>query len=202
MAATNVDLAEAVRAGHFREDLYFRLNVVPLRLSPLRQRPADILPLAQHYLQVYSERLGVRHAELSAPAREALLKYPWPGNIRELENVVHHAVLVCSGGLIQPEDLHLAGQQALYRSAPAAPAEEDDSLELALRRLFEQAPPHLYDTVEEVLMRTAYDYCERNQVHTARLLGISRNILRARLQRYGLLPGAALRERDEVESFA
>src|SRR5690606_26631313 len=94
VAATNVNLEEAVRAGRFREDLYYRLNVARLELPPLRKRPGDILPLAEHFLRLYSAHLGVSEARLSDGARRALLGYPWPGNIRELENIIHHAVLV------------------------------------------------------------------------------------------------------------
>lgn len=195
VAATNVDLAEAVRAGHFREDLYFRLNVVPLFLSPLRQRPADILPLAWHYLKVYGERLGGRLARLSEAASEALQQYAWPGNIRELENVIHHAMLVCSDGVIQPGDLHLAGQD-LRRREPVLAGMASAGLDGLLRQWFEQSPPDLYEAVDRLVVGTAYDYCEHNQVQTARLLGISRNILRSRLQRYGLLPGGSVREME------
>src|SRR5688572_11591104 len=85
IAATNVDLQQAMAAGHFREDLFYRLNVTMLELPPLRERPGDILPLAQHFLEVYMRRLGAVSAELSPSAERRLLEHGWPGNIRELE---------------------------------------------------------------------------------------------------------------------
>jgi sigma-54-specific transcriptional regulator len=107
IAATNVDLAEAVRAGRFREDLYYRLQVITLPLRPLRERAGDILPLAQHFLKMYVKRLGLEPFTLAPQARQALLDYPWPGNIRELENVIHRALLVSRQHQILVSDLGL-----------------------------------------------------------------------------------------------
>ena len=186
VAATNVDLKEAVAAGRFREDLYYRLNVAPVLLPPLRDRPGDILPLAYHFLSIYSERLGYSTVNLSSNAMERLLTYPWPGNIRELENTIHHALLVCPGTMVRAEDLHLPSVRHEERSAPPAtpPA---DPLSEALNRLFNSDRPKIYQFIDETVIRTAYEYCEQNQLRTARLLGISRNVVRDRLARYGLL---------------
>jgi sigma-54-specific transcriptional regulator len=186
VAATNVHLEEAVAAGRFREDLYFRLSVAVLELPPLRKRPGDILPLARHFLQLYGQKLGSPQARLS-PAAESLLRaHPWPGNIRELENVIHHAVLVCQDNLVEPSHLHLSRMET--RSAPAArPDNGESALEEALAALFEEDHPELYAKLEHAIMRTAYRYCQHNQLQTARLLGISRNIVRARLIQYGEL---------------
>ena len=107
IAATNVNLKEAVDAGRFREDLYYRLNVAPVPLPPLRERPDDILPLAYHFLSVYGLRLGYSKINLASDAMDRLLHYPWPGNIRELENTIHHALLVCQGTMVRAEDLRL-----------------------------------------------------------------------------------------------
>ena len=190
IAATNVNLEQAVRAGTFREDLYYRLNVAPIDLPPLRDRPGDILPLVHHFMKVYSERLGRSGVALAPEAARRLQNYEWPGNIRELENVIHHALLVCPGGHLKPADLHFSSSS--FRIAPVPDEAKADAgeLRLVLFRLFEQAPPSLMETFQETVIRAAYDYCEHNQVHTARLLDISRNILRARLARYGLI-GAA-----------
>ena len=100
VAATNVRLEQAVAAGHFRADLYYRLSVATLQLSNLAQRPGDILALAEHFIGVYSRRLGLNDVRLAPDARDALLAYAWPGNIRELENVIHYALIICRDGRI------------------------------------------------------------------------------------------------------
>jgi sigma-54-specific transcriptional regulator len=184
IAATNVNLEDAVTAGHFRADLYYRINVAALRLLPLRERPGDILPLADHFLQMYRNRLGCAAASFTPETLEQLLAYPWPGNIRELENVIHHALLVCHDNLVRPTDLHLAPLQpktALVTTVVTNPVEE------ILLELFEQNAPNLYDSLTEMIIRTAYRYCKNNQVQTARLLGVSRNILRSQLKYFGLI---------------
>lgn len=107
VAATNIDLKRAVEAQHFRADLYYRLGVARVQLPPLRQRPADILPLARHFISVYRSRLEMQDATLSDASQAALLAYSWPGNIRELENVIHFALIVCRDQVIEPDDLKL-----------------------------------------------------------------------------------------------
>ena len=184
IAATNVNLEEAVAAGHFRTDLYYRINVAALQLLPLRERPGDILPLADHFLQMYRNRLGCAAASFTPETLNQLLTYPWPGNIRELENMIHHALLVCHDNLVRPTDLHLAPLQpktAIVNTVLTNPVEE------ILLELFEQNAPNLYDSLTEMIIRTAYRYCKNNQVQTARLLGISRNILRSQLKYFGLI---------------
>jgi len=109
VVATNVDLDYAVSAGHFRRDLLYRINIAQVKLPPLRERPGDILPLAEHFLKTYSQRMGYRQPQFSAGAIELLLTYSWPGNIRELENVVHFALLVSSGDKIEPAHLKVTG---------------------------------------------------------------------------------------------
>jgi sigma-54-specific transcriptional regulator len=188
IAATNVDLKEAVASGRFREDLYYRLNVAPILLPPLRDRPGDVLPLAYHFLSVYSERLGYSTANLSSSAIDQLLTYPWPGNIRELENTIHHALIVCPGTVVRAEDLHLPSVR--HDTVPSPAAALADPLGEALHRLFNSDRPNIYQFIDETVIRTAYEYCEQNQLRTARLLGISRNVVRDRLVRYGLLGSA------------
>src|SRR5690606_30673556 len=107
VAATSVDLQRAVRAGHFSERLYQYLKDGHLYLPPLRQRPADILPMAEYFLGVYSQRLQLKLPELSNAARRVLQAYPWPGNTRELENVIHFGLLVCDGDSLLPSHLDL-----------------------------------------------------------------------------------------------
>src|SRR4030095_12022671 len=113
IATSNRNLVEAVRAGTFREDLLFRLNVVNLKIAPLRERPADILELAQHFIKKYADANGVAARPLSAEARRALVLNRWPGNVRELENTLHRAVLLAGGdeigidGIVTPDGVRL-----------------------------------------------------------------------------------------------
>ena len=187
IAATNVNLKEAVDAGRFREDLYYRLNVAPVPLPPLRERPDDILPLAYHFLSVYGLRLGYSKINLASDAMDRLLHYPWPGNIRELENTLHHALLGCQGTMVRAEDLRLPSSRPREPVHVASSSRPTDSLSGLLQQLFNTGSPDLYQFIDETVIRTAYGYCEHNQLRTARLLGISRNVVRDRLMRYGLL---------------
>jgi sigma-54-specific transcriptional regulator len=184
VAATNVDLSAAVEAGRFRRDLYYRLNVASVRLLPLRERPGDILPLARHFIDYYRRKLDLGSVELSASAERRLLSYGWPGNIRELENVVHHGLILCQGGVIEAEDLGL--EPELLESAPAA-ADLLEGLTEELRILLQSERGEVYESVERLLVTTAFEHCDRNQVRTAKRLGISRNVVRAQLKRYGLI---------------
>jgi sigma-54-specific transcriptional regulator len=194
VAATNVQLESAVNEGRFREDLYYRLNVANLHLAALRDRPGDIPPLVEHFVRVYSERLGVRDIRVSPEAMEQLVHgHSWPGNIRELENVIHHAILVRRGSVIRSEDLNLTSLRPRASAAEPSPrhpaGDPADGFKRALLELFEQGGDNLFENIESSVMRAAYDYCHRNQLETARLLGISRNIVRDRLLRYGALAG-------------
>ncbi|MES2934056.1 MAG: sigma-54 dependent transcriptional regulator [Pseudomonadota bacterium] len=216
VGATNVDLHKAIAADRFRSDLYYRLSVATINLPPLCERLGDILPLARHFIGTYSEKLMLENVQLSAAAESALLAYEWPGNIRELENVIHYGLIVCRDNLIQADDLRLVG--ALHRSRSAArdivathetspnvnsypPVSKIEAQDVEARpisqslrqieRLFgemiEAGEPLLFDTVEQSLIRTAFSSCRQNQVQTARVLGISRNILRTHLKRFGLI---------------
>ena len=193
VAATNVRLEQAVAAGHFRADLYYRLSVATLQLSNLAQRPGDILALAEHFIGVYSRRLGLNDVRLAPDARDALLAYAWPGNIRELENVIHYALIICRDSRIVREDLQLhaiARPQATPAALPAAQHDDEEVLERVFERLFDEAPQALHARVETALIRAAYRHCHHNQVHTAALLGITRNVLRTHLKRLDMLPPA------------
>jgi len=188
IAATNVNLEDAVAAGRFREDLYYRLQVATLQIPPLRERRGDINPLAQHFLQVYGERLGLHQPTLTEEALELLInRHSWPGNIRELENVIHHALLVSRENRVRPEDLRLS---PLGTRGSVRPSDPERDLQNALLALFEQEQPNLYATIEATVMKAAYEFCDRNQLQTARLLGISRNVVRARLIQCGVLGSA------------
>jgi sigma-54-specific transcriptional regulator len=245
VAATNIDLRRAVEAQHFRADLFYRLSVASVRLPPLRERPADILPLVRHFISVYRQRLNLNEVRVSDRAQEALLAYTWPGNIRELENVIHYALIVCRDHCIEPEDIRLVPLVGASQSAdgsrlvvgglgdpgaalrpsgfalpahqpsvPAAalPAEPSGDvvqrLQSVLADLLHAGGEALFDTVESTLVHVAFDQAGRNQVRAARLLGITRNVLRTQLKRHGLLghadDGAALSADDmnEQESLS
>ncbi|MBS0370192.1 MAG: sigma-54-dependent Fis family transcriptional regulator [Proteobacteria bacterium] len=190
IAATNVRLEEAVKAGHFREDLFYRLRVVHLELHPLRERPGDILPLARHFVNQYRRRLGYGEVTIRADTEQKLCQHDWPGNIRELENVIHHGLLIAKNAVLRPEDLYLSTLKLDRDVEPvveAAAEQAVDQLEKALLALFEECHEDLFDKIEEVVMRTAYQYCHCNQVQAARLLGVSRNVIRARLIKIGAI---------------
>ena len=204
IAATNVNLEEAVKAGRFREDLYYRIKVVPVELLPLRERRGDILPLVEHFLNVYRSKLNTAGHKLSPETISLLMEYPWPGNIRELENVIHRAVLVSTTDTLSPKDLNLpkisfnashviTDEHYSVASTPATGKisyEQQSSLyklESVLEELFEQGADNLYELINGTTVSKAFEHSKNNQVHTAKLLGISRNILRARLKELNLI---------------
>ncbi|MDR8028632.1 sigma 54-interacting transcriptional regulator [Burkholderia cenocepacia] len=185
VAATNVDLQQAVAAGKFRGDLFYRLNVVQLPVPPLRDRPGDILPLARHFFDIYRDRLGGGPRRIDPHAERRLQAHGWPGNIRELENVIHHALLVSRHDVLQDTDLHIAPPcvPVVTAQATESSADAQAALEHALRDLFDDGHGNLFEHIEDTVMRVAFEFSHRNQIRAAQLLGISRNVLRARLIR-------------------
>jgi sigma-54 dependent transcriptional regulator len=191
IAATNVELEAAVRAKQFRSDLYYRLNVASVRLCPLRERPGDILPLVHHFIEVYRQRLNLQIAGVTPAAEQALQSYSWPGNIRELENIVHVGLIMSNTGLIDVRDLRLVASETGVAAAMPAVADGLDTatteLSRELRRLLNTDRGDVYEVVERLLVATAFEHCSGNQVQTAKRLGVSRNVVRAQLKRFGLL---------------
>lgn len=147
LAATNVQLEKAINAGHFREDLYYRLDVVSLELSPLRERPGDILPLTRHFIEAYSQRLGYGPITISREAEHKLKSYSWPGNIRELENVIHHTLLICRNGVIERDDLRLSNMRIERQddSQHGTDNSADALLARAFQKLFEEQAGALHE---------------------------------------------------------
>src|ERR1700691_642666 len=203
VAATNVDLEHAVSAGRFRLDLLYRLNIAPARQPPLRERPGDVLPLVQHFLRTYSQRMNIPVPDLSPAAVDALRGHAWPGNIRELENVIHFALLISSAEEIRPEHLKVSGGwgaavpgegSSAAGHVPVAAADEAAPLQVIaaqLRRSFAKPGAALYDELEHLIVTEAYRHCRNNQVQSAALLGVTRNVLRTLLKRHGLLEDSA-----------
>ncbi len=179
IAATNKDLELEVAAGRFRKDLYFRLNGITLRVPPLRERSTEIFPLARHFLQIFCTQLGSRVPEPTREALELLGRHDWPGNIRELRNVIERAVLLCGGGPIEPEHL-LLGTTPAPQEAPRR--EDDEPTE-------ELDPGGLrgeIQSLEREKILAALESCNGNQTRAAKRLGISRSTLVLKLDLYGV----------------
>ncbi|MDX2168071.1 MAG: sigma-54 dependent transcriptional regulator, partial [Deltaproteobacteria bacterium] len=170
VCATNRALRDEVAAGRFREDLYFRLNVIPMHLTPLRERREDVLPLAQRFLARAAHEAGRRLA-LGPEAEAALLAHPWPGNVRELENAVERAAVLARGELITPEDLLL--ETAPSRPA-ASPAPGDGTLQECL------------DAAADARIRAALAAAGGSRLDAARALGIERTTLYRMMKRLGI----------------
>ncbi len=184
IATSNRDLAQSVREGAFREDLLYRLNVVNLKLPPLRERPGDILALADHFVAKYSQANGLDPLPLSADARRQLTTNRWPGNVRELENTIHRAVLLASGEEIGQEAVRMPDGSRLETmignanhgpAAQAAVAAEAVSRSLVGRTVAQ---------VERDLILQTLDHCLGNRTHAANILGISIRTLRNKLRQY------------------
>ena len=178
LATSNRNLAEEVRKGTFREDLLYRLNVVGLRIPPLRERPADILELATHFARKYAAVNGMPVRPLSAEARALVLRNPWRGNVRELENTLHRAVLLASGDAIGPEAILSPEGETFAVEGPAARAAQ--VAEAATRGLVGRTVAQ----VECDLILDTLDHCLGNRTHAAKILGISIRTLRNKLNEY------------------
>ena len=183
IATSNRNLAEAVRDGSFREDLLFRLNVVNLKIPPLRDRPADIIELAQYFVKKYAEANGVPVRPLSSEARRALTVNRWPGNVRELENTLHRAVLLAQGdeigidGILTPEGTRLDQARGPAAVMHATLAAEQVTRNLVGRTVAE---------VERDLILETLKHCLGNRTHAANILGISIRTLRNKLNEYAI----------------
>ena len=180
IATSNRNLAEAVRDGSFREDLLFRLNVVNLKLPPLRERPADVIELAQHFARRYAEANGVPPRPLSAEAKRQLGVARWPGNVRELENTMHRAVLMASGDEIGTEAILSPDGLRLDQSKPAAVAHAALAAEAVTRSLVGRT---VADVERDLILETL-KHCFGNRTHAANILGISIRTLRNKLNEY------------------
>jgi sigma-54 dependent transcriptional regulator len=198
VAATNIDLHAEMSARRFREDLYFRLSVMVLSMPALRERPGDVLPLAEHFLRVHN--LGTVPS-LTAAAVRRLEEHSWPGNVRELENVMRRAAVTCQNGRVDDHDLKFHGSVPAA-SPQASPAWPGEALDRVLGEVFRSGSPDSYRRIESAVVLAAYAYCRENQVETAHMLGITRNVLRTRLARLGVIAGRRDRPRSELPPTA
>jgi two-component system nitrogen regulation response regulator GlnG len=202
IAATNQDLESAVASRQFREDLYFRLRVIPISLPPLRERREDIDELIDYFLDKAVKEMGASARSITPEARAKLVGYDWPGNVRELENLIFRTALLAPGTAIRAEDIELGrsrtrpGASDLNPSAPLS--------ELIIRRVAEifdggdGEPRDLYQRLiselEKPLIELALERAGGNQVHAARILGLNRNTLRKKLTEYRIVPHRMLAE--------
>src|SRR6201997_4400115 len=181
IATSNRTLAEGVRNGTFREDLFYRLNVVNLKIPPLRDRPADVLELAQHFARIYSQANGVPVRPLSAEARHALNVHRWPGNVRELENTIHRSVLMANGDEIGADAI-LSPDGDRLDLAKTAPAVAHATL--AAEQVTRALVGRTVADVERDLILETLKHCLGNRTHAANILGISIRTLRNKLNEY------------------
>ena len=182
LATSNRDLVQAVKDGTFREDLLYRLNVVNLKLPPLRERPGDILALAGHFMKKYAAANGVSDRPLSAEARRRLVAHRWPGNVRELENAMHRAVLLAVGPEIEEDAIRLPDGQPLAAADPyVRTAQAASVVAEAVTRAF---VGHTVAEMEQQLILDTLQHCLGNRTHAANILGISIRTLRNKLKEY------------------
>ena len=183
IGATNRDLKDAVGKGTFREDLYYRFNVVQIKLPPLRERREDIILLAKHFLKDAERKFETGKKELSREARDLLLKYDWPGNVRELENAIKRACVLSNGTVIEKRDLPLeeAGSGSIKEFL-------EEKLKRYLKEMTQMENCRLYETVisevEKALLKIVLDETGGNQLKAAKTLGINRNTLRTKIREY------------------
>ncbi len=182
VTATNRDLETAVAAGEFREDLFYRLNVIPIDVPPLRERPDDVAPLAMHFIDTLSDEMSVPRRKLSPDALRVLEAYQWPGNVRELRNLLERVLLLSDEETIVPDHL----------------PSELRAIEVGVDRSFLLPTDGVdLDRVERQLILQALERSGGNKSRAARLLGISRDTLRYRLDKYGLEKSSASKSRPE-----
>lgn len=176
IAATNVDLQRAIEEGNFREDLYYRLNVFPMTIPPLRERREDVPFLAEHFLERFAAQQGRTTLRLSAEAQSKLVQYDWPGNVRELENVIERALVLAGGDVLREDDIRLDHAPRRGSGNGGAMVNGDGFLPEGVS----------LDQHEQQLIREALRRSGGNKSQAARLLGLSRNALRYRLAQMGL----------------
>ena len=186
VAATNQDLQQRVKDGKFREDLYFRLAVFPIRIPPLRERKNDILPLAEHFLVRYGRTMGRQGVKLSPASQNDLANYPWPGNVRELENAIQRALLLSDGKMIEPADIELHGSQVPAQTASPAPPTALDGTALAyvLDQESTASGAQDMDSIEREHILKVLKQVGGNRKEAVNILGLSERALRYKLKAY------------------
>lgn len=183
IGATNKNLREAVTNGSFREDLYYRFNVIQIKLPPLRERREDIMPLAKHFLKETAEKHKTGNKEFSKDAKDFIMKYEWPGNVRELENTIKRACILSGGAAIEKRDLHVE------EGSPYSIKEFlEDKLKKYISNMTRLGTYNLHGTViaevEKALISIVLRETNNNQLKASKILGINRNTLRTKIKEY------------------
>ncbi len=199
IAASNCDLSREIAEGRFREDLFWRLNVLPIHLPPLRRRSEDIPLLIDHFLKVYNEANGRQINEVHPDAMSAMTSYRWPGNVRELQNYIERSVVLADGDVLTPELL----PRCVLGDAPQADAaifraHDDQSLIQefvynGIQKAGQEAVDlhkRIVEPVEKELLKQVLDACNQTQTRAASCLGINRNTLYKKMKEYGLEKGS------------
>ena len=196
ITATNRSLVEAIKAGAFRTDLFYRLKVVSVYLPPLRERRSDIPLLVDYFIDKYSKILNRKIKGISSKAMETLIKYPWPGNVRELENNIHTALVMSKGGTLLPEHFPFFVDKKEKLSLDFEKIKEDyykmlsDILNPIFDKIINNSEGQVYKHLEAALERASIEavlrFCKGNQVRASEILGVSRNTLRDRVKKYNL----------------
>ena len=193
IAATNQDLAEEVRLGKFREDLYYRFNLLSINLPPLRERAADIPLLINHFLQTAGAELGQHVRGVSPRCMELLQQYDWPGNVRELENTVKSAAVLSRADVIlpahlPPEILNYKGIRESTQSRLEIVLESvlKETVRDAVAQEYETLYDEIIDAVDRTLIKCILEAVEDNQTKSAKLLGISRTTLLQKIKKLGI----------------
>jgi two-component system, NtrC family, nitrogen regulation response regulator GlnG len=206
LAATHQDLEKAIREGRFREDLYFRLNVVPITIPPLRERREDIPALVHHFVERFAIELGVPTRWPTESALARLVRHAWPGNVRELENAIKRALVLASRDVITDEDVELATQPV-----PISGGDWTELVRSELRELLGSGSPEaehadqkgpywtFVEKLERAVISEALGRSGGNQIRAARLLGINRNTLRKKLVDLGLLAHEPSRDDESAQ---
>ncbi|HKO89686.1 MAG TPA: sigma 54-interacting transcriptional regulator, partial [Polyangiaceae bacterium] len=173
ICATNQDLELAIEERRFRADLYYRINVIPIALPALRARGTDVLLLANHFLQRFTERSREQPCELSPDAERCLMTYPWPGNVRELANCMEHAAVLARGNVVDKADLPDKVRDTRQEDTPLTTAEPAELLSL--------------EEIERRYILRVFEAVRGNKSQAALVLGLDRKTLYRRLERYGML---------------
>ncbi|MCF6159627.1 MAG: sigma-54-dependent Fis family transcriptional regulator [wastewater metagenome] len=181
ICATNKNLEDLVKQGKFREDLYYRISVFPINLPSLRERVEDIIPLSKYFLKRFSVKMGKAPITLSKEVERLLLHHKWEGNIRELQNVIERAVILCKGNIITPDHIPTSIVKGLSSNIKDKTQTLDNGVQFDI-------PPHglSLDALEKQLVTQALEKSKNNKTKAAKLLGLTRGTFRYRLQKYGL----------------